>query len=439
MDLFSVGQDKSGQPLAVRMRPGCLEEYVGQQHILGEGKLLRQAIENDQVGSLILYGPPGTGKTTLAYVISLATESHFLKVSATTTGVADLKTIISEAQDRLKLHQRSTILFIDEIQRLNKAQQDILLPAMEDGDIKLIAATTENPYFEVNGALLSRSSIFQLQPLTKDDLREIANRAMGHENGLKDFPHEIADDALQHLIETANGDGRVLLNGLEFAIMGTKPNPQGIREISLSIMEDAVQTQRINYDKSGDSHYDVTSAFIKSMRGSDPDAALYWFARMLYANEDPRFIVRRIIVHASEDVGMADPTAMLVAQAAANALEWVGLPEARIPIAQAIIHVATAPKSDSVVKAISQAMATVEQTSADPVPRHLRDSHYSGAKKLGHGTDYLYPHDYPYHYVKQQYLPDNIKDRTFYNPTEQGREKYIKERVDYFNKQKDSN
>lgn len=435
MDLFSVGRDSKGQPLAVRMRPTNLDDYVGQQHILGKGKLLRQAIENDQIGSLILYGPPGTGKTTLAHVISQTTNAYFLKVSATTTGVAELKNIISKAQDRLKFQQKSTILFIDEIQRLNKGQQDVLLPAMEDGDIKLIAATTENPYFEVNGALLSRSSIFQLQPLTKDELRQIALRAMNHENGLLDYPHQISEQALEHLIETSNGDARVLLNSLEFAVMGTIPNAQGIRVIDLQTMEDAVQSQRINYDKSGDSHYDVTSAFIKSMRGSDPDAALYWFARMLYANEDPRFIVRRLIVHASEDVGMADPTAMLVAHAAANALEWVGLPEARIPIAQAIIHIATAPKSNSVVKAIDQAMATVEQTQAEPVPKHLRDSHYSGAKKLGHGDGYLYPHDYPYHYVKQQYMPNNVKDQIFYQPTEQGREKHIKERMDYFRKQ----
>lgn len=435
MDLFSVAnQDELQQPLAVRMRPKNLLEYVGQKHILGSDKLLRKAIESDTIGSMILYGPPGSGKTTLAYVISQVTKAHYIKVSATSTGVSELKKIISAAQDRLKFNQQKTIFFIDEIQRLNKGQQDVLLPAMEEGDIRLIAATTENPYFEVNAALLSRSQIFQLKPLTKDDLKEVVNLASSSERGLAKYPHQLSEEALNHLVETANGDARVVLNGLEFAVMSTTPNDQGIRLINLRIMEDAVQTQRVTYDQSGDSHYDVTSAFIKSMRGSDPDAALYWFARMLYASEDPRFIVRRIIVHASEDVGMADPTAMLVAQAAANALEWVGLPEARIPIAQAIIHIATAPKSNSVVNAIDGAMSAVESNSNEPVPEHLRDAHYGGASQLGHGLEYKYPHDYPYHYVKQQYLPDNLRDKTFYQPSEQGREKHIKERQEYFKK-----
>lgn len=435
MDLFSAAtQSNHGQPLAVRMRPLNLEDYVGQKHILGTDKLLRKAIESDNIGSMILYGPPGSGKTTLAYVISQVTEAHYIKVSATSTGVGELKKIISAAQDRLKFQQEKTILFIDEIQRLNKGQQDVLLPAMEEGDICLIAATTENPYFEVNAALLSRSQIFQLKPLTKRELIEVVSLAAKSDRGLAQFPHQLSDDALDHLVETANGDARVVLNGLEFAVMATPPNDQGVREINLSIIEDAVQSQRVNYDQSGDAHYDVTSAFIKSMRGSDPDAALYWFARMLYASEDPKFIVRRIIVHASEDVGMADPTAMLVAQAAANALEWVGLPEARIPIAQAIIHIATAPKSNSVVTAIDAAMDTVKFSSNEPVPLHLRDAHYDGAKELGHGEQYKYPHNYPYHYVSQQYLPDNLKDKRFYQPSVQGREKHVKERQDYFKK-----
>lgn len=433
MDLFSRAYlDRSGQPLAVRMRPTSLDEFVGQEHILGPGKLLRRAIENDQVGSLILYGPPGTGKTTLAFVISNVTKSYFVQVSATNTGVAALKEIIEQARDRLKFHRQKTTLFIDEIQRLNKGQQDVLLPAMENGDVSLIAATTENPYFEVNAALLSRSRIFQLKPLTKDDLIKIVRRASSSENGLADYPHQITPEALDHLVETANGDARAALNGLEFAVMAAAPGEDGVRRIDLAVMEDAVQTSRVNYDKSGDSHYDVASAFIKSMRGSDPDAALYWFARMIYAQEDPRFIVRRLIVHASEDVGMADPNAMLIAHAAANALEWVGMPEARIPIAQAIIYIATAPKSNSVVQAIDQAINVVETTANQPVPTHLRDSHYPGAEALGHGTEYKYPHAYPYHYVKQQYLPDNVADKKFYHPTNQGQEKKIKERMDFY-------
>lgn len=435
MDLFTRAyQDRFDQPLALRMRPTNLQEFIGQEHILGPNRLLRRAIESDQIGSLILYGPPGSGKTTLAHVISQVTKAYFIRVSATTTGVAELKKIISAAQDRLKFNQQKTILFIDEIQRLNKGQQDVLLPAMEEGDICLVAATTENPYFQVNAALLSRSHIFQLKPLKKQELIKIIKQAGASEKGLAGFPHELTAAALEHLVETANGDARAALNSLEFAVMSTKPNQEGVRAIDLEIVEDAVQTQRVNYDKSGDSHYDIVSAFIKSMRGSDPDAALYWFARMLYASEDPRFIVRRLIVHASEDVGMADPTAMLAAHAAANALEWVGLPEARIPIAQAIIHIATAPKSNSVVKAITQAAAVVETTVAEPVPVHLRDASYSGAKRLQHGVNYKYPHDYPDHYVRQQYLPDNLVGKTFYQPGKQGREKFIKERMDYFAK-----
>lgn len=430
MDLFSqTNQERFERPLAVRMRPKDLDHFIGQRHILAPGKLLRRAIESDQIGSIILYGPPGSGKTTLAYVISQVTSAYYVDVSATNTGVSELKKIIAAAKDRLKFHQQKTILFIDEVQRLNKGQQDVLLPAIEYGDVCLIAATTENPYFEVNSALLSRMQIFKLEPLNNEELVHIVQQASESDTGLAEFPHIVMEDALTHLVETANGDARVLLNALEFAVLSTTPDEQGIRNIDLEIMEDAVQMQRVNYDKSGDFHYDIASAFIKSMRGSDPDAALYWFARMLYANEDPRFIVRRIIVHASEDVGLADPTAMLIAHAAANALEWVGLPEARISIAQAIIHIATAPKSNSVVNAIDKAMKTVEKTAAEPVPVHLRDASYSGAEKLGHGKKYKYPHDYPNHYVKQQYLPNNIKDTYIYKPTKHGREKFIYERM----------
>ncbi len=421
-------------PLAVRMRPKTLDEYVGQEHILGEGSLLRRALEQDFLRSVILYGPPGVGKTTLAYVMSQTAKGDFITVSATTTGAAELKQIISQAQEKKAFYGTRTTLFIDEIQRLNKGQQDVLLPAVEDGVIILIGATTENPFFEVNPALLSRSQIYELRPLSEENMRTLAYRAITSEQGLGKMNVKIDDDALEHLITVSSGDARVLLNVLEFAAMTTIPNDQGIRHLTLSVMEEASQRQRIHYDKSGDNHYDVISAFIKSMRGSDPDAALYWFARMLYANEDPRFIVRRIIVHASEDVGMADPNAMLMAHAAANALEWLGMPEARIPIAQAIIYIATAPKSNSVVTAIDAALRTVESTSGEPVPDHLRDTHYKGAARLGYGAGYKYPHDYPHHYVKQQYLPDKLQGKKFYKPSGQGREKLIQERLDWFEK-----
>ncbi len=429
VDLFSQAQYENLEPLAVRMRPASLDAFVGQQHIIGPGKLLRRAIANDQVSSLIFYGPPGTGKTTLAYVISRTTQAEFIKVSATTTGVAELKEIIIKAVERLKYYGQRTILFIDEIQRLHKGQQDILLPALEEGHVILIAATTENPYFEVNGALLSRSRIFQLQPLSEDELQQIARNALEAERGLGSVQAAVEPDALQHLITTCSGDARVLLNALEFAVMTAEPSADGVRRVSLAAAEDAVQAQRVRYDKTGDNHYDTVSAFIKSMRGSDPDAALYWMARMLYANEEPRFIVRRIIVHASEDVGLADPVAMMLAHAAANALEWLGMPEARIPMAQAVLYIATAPKSNSVVQAIDSAMQAVESTSAASVPKHLRDAHYKGAKKLGHGVEYRYPHDYPDHYVPQQYLPEGIPGG-YYRPSSQGREAQIRQRLE---------
>ena len=431
MDLFSYQQSENvmEQPLAVRMRPQTLAEFVGQDHILGEGKLLRRAIEADSLHSIILYGPPGTGKTTLAYVISLTTEADFHRVSATTTGVSELKSIIEKARETRRFYRRRTIFFIDEIQRLNKGQQDVLLPAMEDGDITLIAATTENPFFEVNSALLSRSRIFQLHTLTKDDLKTIGQRALLSELGLASFNPLVDEAALDHMIDTAGGDSRVLLNSLEFAVMTTVPDEEGQRHVQLSAAEDAVQAQRVRYDHTGDSHYDTISAFIKSMRGSDPDAAMYWYARMVYANEDPRFIVRRIIVHASEDVGLADPVAMMLAHAAANALEWLGMPEARIPIAQAILYIATAPKSNSVVGAVDRALAAVEDGKIGEVPAHLRDAHYAGAADLGHGKGYQYPHDFPGHHVQQQYLPQNLQSEEFYRPSEQGREGQIRERL----------
>ncbi len=440
MNLFDQSDLLEEQaPLAVRMRPRSLDEYVGQEHILGEGKLLRRAIEQDFLRSIILYGPPGVGKTTLAYVISQTTQGEFITVSATTTGVSELKQIIGQARERRAFYGKRTILFIDEIQRLNKGQQDVLLPAVEHGDIILIGATTENPYFEVNAALLSRSQIYQLEPLSESNMRRVAEMALESPKGLGKYESQVHQDALDHLIRVSNGDARVLLNTLEFAVMTTTPNEEGVRVIDAETAEEAAQAQRVRYDKSGDNHYDVISAFIKSLRGSDPDAALYWYARMVYADEDPRFIVRRLIVHASEDVGMADPNAMLMAQAAANALEWLGMPEARIPIAQAIIYIATAPKSNSVVLAVDQALDVVKTTSAEPVPVHLRDTHYKGAEKLGHGRGYKYPHDYPFHYVPQDYLPDKLTDLELYEPSDQGREKIIQERLAYFKEMRQRN
>lgn len=433
MDLFEQSELRhESAPLAVRMRPESLAEYVGQEHILGEGKLLRRAIEQDILRSIILYGPPGVGKTTLAYVISRTTKGVFVDVSATTTGVAELKKLMAEARDRRAFHGQRTILFVDEIQRLNKGQQDVLLPAVEKGDLILIGATTENPYFEVNAALLSRSQIYQLKPLSPEDLYKLGIRALTEHRGLGELNCVVDKEALQHLARIANGDARVLLNTLEFAVLTTFPNERGVRMVDLAVAEEAAQTQRVRYDKSGDNHYDVTSAFIKSLRGSDPDAALYWYARMVHAGEDPRFIVRRLLVHAAEDVGMADPTALLMAQAAGFALEWLGMPEARIPIAQAIIYIATAPKSNSVITAVDSALATVEKLGADPVPAHLRDTHYSGAAQLGHGKGYKYPHDFEHHYVVQDYLPERVKDFQVYQPSNQGREKIIKERLAYF-------
>lgn len=437
MDLFDQSPLRhANAPLAVRMRPESLDEYVGQEHILGEGKLLRRAILEDILRSIILYGPPGVGKTTLGYVISRSTKGVFLDVSATTTGVAELKRLMAEARDRRAFHGQRTILFVDEIQRLNKGQQDVLLPAVEKGDLVLIGATTENPYFEVNAALLSRSQIYQLKPLSEQNLTDLAQRALTSPKGLGDLACSITPEALAHLVRIANGDARVLLNTLEFSVLTTLPNEDGVRMVDLAVAEEAAQSQRIRYDKSGDNHYDVISAFIKSLRGSDPDAALYWYARMVYANEDPRFIVRRLLVHAAEDVGMADPTALLMAQAAGFALEWLGMPEARLPIAQAIIYIATAPKSNSVVTAVDAALATVERSGAEPVPTHLRDAHYSGANKLGHGIGYKYPHDYPHHFAVQNYLPSNLQDFKVYKPSDQGREKIIKERLEYFAKLK---
>lgn len=421
MDLFDFTDNKKkAQPLAQRMRPTTLDEFVGQHHIIGPGKLLRRAIEADQLSSLIFYGPPGTGKTTLAMVISAITKAKFVKLNAVTAGVKELRQVIVQAEEDLKFFQHKTILFLDEIHRFNKSQQDSLLPAVEEGTIILIGATTENPYFEVNSPLLSRSRIFTLKELTDAQVKQILMQALADkERGLGSYSVQLDDDAAKHLVNTANGDARNALNALELAVLTTPPE-DGVRHITIDIAADSIQKRVVKYDKDGDNHYDVISAFIKSLRGSDANAALYWFARAIYAGEDPRFLVRRLIVHASEDVGLADSDAMLIAQAAANALEWLGMPEARIPIAQAVIYIARAAKSNSVITAIDNAFAAVETQRAHPVPEHLRDSHYSGAKKLGHGQGYKYPHQHPGHWVEQQYLPDNLKKEKFYRPSGQG-------------------
>ncbi|MDA8213218.1 MAG: AAA family ATPase [Clostridia bacterium] len=433
MDLFELAgqQERLRQaPLADRIRPRTLEEFVGQEAIVGPGKLLRRAIEGDQLRSVIFYGPPGTGKTTLAKVIANTTKGEFVQLNAVTSGVADIRQVTKDARERQNHYGRKTILFVDEIHRFNKAQQDALLPFVEDGTIILIGATTENPYFEVNSALLSRSRVFALQPLTGGEITQLLKNALSDpERGLGMYRVQVEEKALEHLVKTARGDARSALNALELAVLTTSPDPQGIRQITLSVAEESIQKPAVLYDKQGDQHYDVISAFIKSMRGSDPDAALHWLARMLYAGEDPRFIARRLIVHASEDVGLADPQALQVAVAAAQALEYAGMPEARIPLAQAVIYIATAPKSNAVYCAIDQALEDIEKRDVGRVPAHLRDANYRGASQLGHGKGYLYPHDYPGNYVEQQYLPDPLLGTRYYNPTANGNEAKVRERL----------
>ena len=435
LDLFKQGTAErlaAEAPLGARMRPRTLEEFVGQEHLLASGKVLRRAIERGELTSLILYGPPGTGKTSLAHVIAHYTDSEVEHVNAVTAGVSELREVIARARDRRMLHGRRTILFIDEIHRFNKAQQDVLLPHVEDGTVVLIGATTENPFFEVNSTLVSRSRIFRLEPLGEEALRTIIQRAVTDpERGLGAFRVEIDDEALAHLIEVSNGDARIALNALELAAMTAPLDAAGVRKVTLASVEDAAQRRALVYDRAGDSHYDHISAFIKSMRGSDPDAAVYWMARMLAAGEDPRFLARRMVIHAAEDVGMADPMALVVATAAAHAVEFVGLPEARIPMAEAAIYIATAPKSNAVVRAIGAAMADVEERRADPVPVHLREpGHPMVAQRLGHGAGYKYAHDYPGGFVPQQYLPDSVKDRVYYRPTDAGFEMEIRSRLE---------
>ena len=431
MALFEQASNARGGdgPLAARLRPLTLEEIVGQSHLLGPGRLLRQAIESDTLSSVILYGPPGTGKTSIAHVIAHATRAHFETLNAVTAGVADLRRLVAEARDRRVFHGTRTILFIDEIHRFNKTQQDALLPYVEDGTVTLIGATTENPFFEVTSTLVSRSRVFTLEPLTVDELVEILGRAVTDPRGLRSENVEVPPDVARYIAGVANGDARTALNILEATARATPPDPDGVRRPTLQLAEEAGQRRALLYDRDGDAHYDMISAFIKSIRGSDPDASVYWLARMLAAGEDPKFVARRMVVHAAEDVGLADPQALLIAVAAAHAVEFVGLPEARIPMAEAAIYLATAPKSNATVTAISSAWHDVEHEEARPVPRHLRSASYPGARQLGHGVDYRYPHDAPDGFVAQAYVPDNVKDRTYYEPSSAGYEEEIRGRL----------
>ena len=425
MDLFDYMRENTMEkesPLASRLRPRTLDEVVGQQHIIGKDKLLYRAIKADKLGSVIFYGPPGTGKTTLAKVIANTTQADFKQINATVAGKKDMEEVVTEAKNG-----RRTILFVDEIHRFNKGQQDYLLPFVEDGTLTLIGATTENPYFEVNGALLSRSRIFELKPLEKDDIKQLIYRAVtDSERGMGTYRVKIEEDAADFLADTANGDARAALNAVELGVLTTERSEDGLIHIDLAAAQECIQKRAVRYDKDGDNHYDTISAFIKSMRGSDPDAAVYYLARMLYAGEDIKFIARRIMICASEDVGNADPQALNVAVSAALAAERIGLPEAQIILSQAASYVACAPKSNAAYVAIQNAMENVKTTRTMPVPVHLQDRHYKGAAKLGHGEGYKYAHDYPKHYVKQQYLPDGMEGTVFYEPSDNGYEKQIK-------------
>lgn len=432
MDLFEYMRENTAQkesPLASRMRPTTLEEVVGQQHIIGKDKLLYRAIKADKLSSIIFYGPPGTGKTTLAKVIANTTSANFTQINATVAGKKDMEEVVGKAKDNLGMYGKKTILFVDEIHRFNKGQQDYLLPFVEDGTLILIGATTENPYFEVNSALISRSSVFELKALTKDDIKVLLKRAVyDAEKGMGSYRAEIEEDALEFLADIAGGDARNALNAIELGILTTERGSDGKIHITMDVAQECIQKRAVRYDKTGDNHYDTISAFIKSMRGSDPDAAVYYLAKMLYAGEDIKFIARRIMISASEDVGNADPNALTVAVSAAQAVERLGMPEARIVLAQAVTYIASAPKSNAAYMAVDAALENV-RTYKTTVPTHLQDSHYKGAAKLGHGIGYKYAHDYPEHYVEQQYLPDEIKDVRFYEPTEVGYEKNIKERL----------
>ena len=439
MDLFDYMRANTMEkesPLASRMRPTALDEVVGQKHIIGKDKLLYRAIKADKLGSVIFYGPPGTGKTTLAKVIANTTSARFEQINATVAGKKDMEEIVKNAKDSIGMYGQKTILFVDEIHRFNKSQQDYLLPFVEDGTITLIGATTENPYFEVNNALLSRSRIFELKPLEKQDIRELVMRAVyDTEKGMGTYSADITDEAADFLADVANGDARAALNAVELGILTTDKSDDGKIHITIDVAAECIQKRVVRYDHDGDNHYDTISAFIKSMRGSDPDAAVYYLARMLYAGEDVKFIARRIMICASEDVGNADPNALVVAVSAAQAVERIGMPESQIILSQAAAYVATAPKSNAAYMGIAKAMKTVADTRTMPVPAHLQDRHYKGAEKLGHGLGYKYAHDYPNHYVTQQYLPDGMEGMRFYEPSENGYEKKIREHMEFIKRE----
>lgn len=433
MDLFDYMRETSMEkeaPLASRLRPRTLDEIVGQQHIIGKDKLLYRAIKADKISSVIFYGPPGTGKTTIAKVIANTTSAIFKQINATGAGKKDMEQVVEEAKNALGMYGKKTILFVDEIHRFNKSQQDYLLPFVEDGTVILIGATTENPYFEVNSALLSRSIIFELRPLSRDEIRILLKRAVyDRERGMGAYNAEITDEALDFLADVANGDARAALNAVEIGVLTTQRSDDGKIHIDLAVASECIQKRVIKYDRDGDNHYDTISAFIKSMRGSDPDAAVYYLARMLYAGEEPAFIARRIMICAAEDVGNADPQALVVAVNASQAVERLGMPEGRIVLAQAAIYVACAPKSNSAICAIDKAMEYVRTHETAPVPSHLRDAHYKGAAKLGHGLGYQYAHDFENHYVNQQYLPDAVVGEQFFDAGDLGYEKQMKEHL----------
>ena len=434
MDLFDYMREQNKEnesPLASRLRPTTLDEVVGQEHIIGKGKLLYRAIKADKLSSILFYGPPGTGKTTLAKVIANTTSAEFMQINATSAGKKDMEEVVQKAKDNAGMYGKKTILFIDEIHRFNKGQQDYLLPFVEDGTVILMGATTDNPYFEVNAALLSRSIIFELHPLSAENIKTLLQRAVSDENGLAVYKAGIDPDALDFLAEISGGDARMALNAIELGVLTTQRSEDGIIHITQEVASECIQKRVVRYDKSGDNHYDTISAFIKSMRGSDPDAAVYYLARMLYAGEDIKFIARRIMICASEDVSNADPMALVVATSAAQAVERIGMPEARIILAQAVTYVASAPKSNSAITAIDEAMESVRNEKISGIPTHLQDAHYKSASKLGHGVGYQYAHAFPNHYVEQQYLPDELVGRAFYHPTKNGYEKTIQE---YFKK-----
>lgn len=431
-DMFQQARERQmsrSAPLAVRMRPRTLEEFEEQYDLVGRGRPLRQLITSDGLQSLIFYGPPGTGKTTLAHIIAGMTSAHFEKINAVMAGVADIRKVVDQSKDRLALYGKRTVLFIDEIHRFNKAQQDALLPFVEEGTVILIGSTTENPMFSVNRPLLSRSLLYRLEPLSTAALAKIVRRALAdEERGLGNYRVELSDEVMGKIAGFANGDARAALNVLEMAVLTTPPGEDGLRRITEDVVQGVCQNRIIQFDRA-EEHYDVTSAFIKSMRGSDPQATLYWLARLLYAGDDPAFIARRIMIHAAEDVGLADPQALVVASAAAQSVERIGMPEARIILAEAALYIAMAPKSNSVCRGIDAALQAVRRSETGSVPLHLRDTSYSGADTLGNGQGYLYPHNYAEHWIKQQYLPDNMLEEQFYRPSEQEQEKALWQRL----------